>query len=177
MPRKKKEEKTEEKVESIKTEPKAAETAIAEVTPAEHKERKKKKSKKKFTVVSIRRKASVARAIIQDGKNTVRINKTALDAIQNPYIREIIREPVRMAGDRVKTLSIDVNVQGGGSVGQAQAVRTAIAKGIVAFTKDDELRNIYLHYDRFLLVTDPRRVEPKKFKGRKARARFQKSYR
>jgi len=173
MPRKKKE----EKLEPIKTESKAAEAAVAEATPTEHKERKKKKSKKKFTVVSIRRKASVARAIIQDGKNTVRINKTALDVIQNPYIREIIQEPIRMAGDRVKTLSIDVNVQGGGSVGQAQAARTAIAKGIVAFTNDDELRNIYLNYDRFLLVPDPRRVEPKKFKGRKARARFQKSYR
>ncbi|MEM2974693.1 MAG: 30S ribosomal protein S9, partial [Candidatus Micrarchaeia archaeon] len=90
---------------------------------------------------------------------------------------EIILEPIKMAGDRVNNLEILVDINGGGSVGQAQAARTAIAKGIVAFTKDDELKNIYLDYDRFLLVPDPRRVEPKKFKGRKARARFQKSYR
>jgi ribosomal protein S9 len=34
-----------------------------------------------------------------------------------------------------------------------------------------------MHYDRFMIVDDSRRVEPKKFKGPKARARFQKSYR
>ena len=40
-----------------------------------------------------------------------------------------------------------------------------------------EIKEILLSYDRQLLVADPRRVEPKKFGGRGARARFQKSYR
>ena len=62
-------------------------------------------------------------------------------------------------------------------MGQAQAARSAIAKGIVKFTGDEGLKNLYLMEDRYLLVDDARRVEPKKFKGPKARARFQKSYR
>ena len=41
----------------------------------------------------------------------------------------------------------------------------------------DEIKSILLEYDRSLLVADPRRREPKKFGGRSARARFQKSYR
>ncbi|KAF2909277.1 hypothetical protein DAI22_11g014800 [Oryza sativa Japonica Group] len=38
-------------------------------------------------------------------------------------------------------------------------------------------KDIFARYDRTLLVADPRRCEPKKFGGRGARARFQKSYR
>nr|GMC79844.1 40S ribosomal protein S16 [Ipomoea batatas] len=40
-----------------------------------------------------------------------------------------------------------------------------------------EIKDILVRYDRTLLVADPRRCEPKKFGGRGARARFQKSYR
>ena len=64
------------------------------------------------------------------------------------------------------------------------AVRQAIAKGIVAFYQkyvDEQskrdIKETLVQYDRSLLVADPRRCEPKKFGGRGARARFQKSYR
>lgn len=40
-----------------------------------------------------------------------------------------------------------------------------------------EIKDILLHYDRSLLVADPRRMEPKKYGGHGARARMQKSYR
>ena len=40
-----------------------------------------------------------------------------------------------------------------------------------------EIKDILLAYDRTLLVADPRRMEPKKFGGPGARARYQKSYR
>jgi small subunit ribosomal protein S16e len=63
-------------------------------------------------------------------------------------------------------------------------VRQAIAKGIVAFYQkyvDEQskrdIKETLVQYDRSLLVADPRRCEPKKFGGRGARARFQKSYR
>ena len=159
------------------TEKGTKEAVVQKLVEPEQKGKKKKKPKKKITTVSIRRKESVARAVVQEGKGLIRVNKLAISAIQNPYVREIILEPIKMAGDRVNNLNIEVLINGGGAVGQAQAARTAIARGIVAFTKDDELKGIYLAYDRFLLVPDPRRVEPKKYKGRKARARFQKSYR
>jgi small subunit ribosomal protein S9 len=171
MPRKKKTEAGKEEITA------AAEAKTKVAAAAGKTEKKKKRTKKKVAIVSIRRKESVARAIIMEGKGIIRVNNLLIGAIQNPYAREIIYEPIRMAGDRVNNLEILVSIKGGGVIGQAQAARTAIAKGIVAFTKDDELRAIYLDYDRFLLVPDPRRVEPKKFKGRKARARFQKSYR
>jgi ribosomal protein S9 len=73
---------------------------------------------------------------------------------------------------------------GGGYVSQIYAIRQAIAKSLVAYyqkyvdeASKQEIRDILVQYDRSLLVADPRRCEPKKFGGRGARARFQKSYR
>jgi small subunit ribosomal protein S9 len=60
---------------------------------------------------------------------------------------------------------------------QANAVRTAIAKGLVEFTSDPSLKIAFLDHDRSLLVSDSRRKEPKKPLGRGARKKRQKSYR
>ncbi len=82
-----------------------------------------------------------------------------------------------MVGDRTKTLDITVNVRGGGIVGQASAARTAVARGLLTWLKDDQLREMFRHYDRSLIVNDPRRKLPKRPGGRGARKRRQKSYR
>merc|ERR1712190_109016 len=83
-----------------------------------------------------------------------------------------------------RTSALRLRVKGGGHVSQMYAVRQAIAKAVVAYYQkyvDEatkaEVKNLLLEYDRTLLVADPRRCEPKKFGGRGARARFQKSYR
>jgi len=89
----------------------------------------------------------------------------------------MIMEPLTLAGDRSTKVDIDVNVQGGGVIGQAGASRTAIAKGLVQFLEDDELQTMYAKYDRSLLVSDPRRKLPKNPQGRGARKKHQKSYR
>lgn len=75
-------------------------------------------------------------------------------------------------------------MKGGGSVAQVYAIRQAVAKSLVAFyqkfvdeASKNEIKNILVQYDRTLLVADPRRMEPKKFGGPGARARYQKSYR
>jgi small subunit ribosomal protein S9 len=60
---------------------------------------------------------------------------------------------------------------------QANAVRTASARGLVEFTDDQNLKQTFLEYDRSLLVNDPRRREAKKPLGRGARKKRQKSYR
>ena len=87
-------------------------------------------------------------------------------------------EPFRIAGDDLRDgIDVDVRVEGGGVSGQADAVRTAIARGIVEFTNDAELRDAYMSFDRSLLVNDVRQSEPKKWGGPGARARYQKSYR
>merc|ERR1712094_96807 len=81
---------------------------------------------------------------------------------------------------RYSGLDLRVRVKSGGHVSQMYAVRQAIAayyqKYVDEATKK-EIKDTLLEYDRTLLVADPRRCEPKKFGGRGARARFQKSYR
>ena len=74
-------------------------------------------------------------------------------------------------------MDINVNAYGGGIMGQADAIRTAIAKGLVEYFKDEELKKMFLEFDRSLLVNDPRRKEPKHPLGRGARKKRQKSYR
>ena len=135
----------------------------------------KKKKKIKGIVTRGKRKEATARASIRDGHGTVRINSLKLEAIQSPYVRDIIAEPLRFVD--ASKYDISINVNGGGTMGQAQAARTAIARALVEKTGDAELKKKMLEYDRSLLVEDSRRVEPKKFLGPKARARFTTSYR
>jgi len=173
---------TDKTIEVLEEEAKAAEKEAKlekEVKPEKKKKAatKGKKKKKTAIVVSARRKEAIARVRVKEGKGIVRINSLRLDALPNVYLKNIISEPLRLAEEYVGKLSISVNTNGGGVVGQAQAARTAIARGIVEFTGDETLKKRFLDHDRFLLVDDVRFVEPKKFKGPKARARFQKSYR
>jgi small subunit ribosomal protein S9 len=62
-------------------------------------------------------------------------------------------------------------------MGQAQAARTAIAHALTLYFDQLNLREKFISIDRSLIIEDTRRVETKKFRGPKARARFQKSYR
>ena len=140
--------------------------------------KKTSKTKKKSGIVMRgKRKESTARASICEGKGVVRINSINLDAIPNKYIYEVIREPLVIAGDLSSKVNISVNVNGGGAMGQAQAARLAIARALVQFSGDSSLKQKMLERDRFLVAEDSRRIEPKKYMGPKARARFQKSYR
>ncbi len=169
--------------------PKAEQPAKAEPKekPAEHKEaapkaKKKraapaKKAGKKTMVARGKRKESIARATICEGKGVIRLNSMNLSSVSNPYIREIVREPLRYLGPEATTVDISVNVSGGGAMGQAQAARTAIANALVMYFDQMNLKQKFIEIDRSLVVEDTRRVEPKKFRGPKARARFQKSYR
>lgn len=145
----------------------------------EPKEAKKKAGgsrKKKQVVERGKRKEAIARASIKAGKGVVRVNGIQLNAISNPFSKQIMYEPLTFL-EQPFDFDITVSVSGGGVMGQAQAVRTAIARALVAFKKNDELKHTLIDFDRFMLVEDARRVEPKKFKGPKARARFTKSYR
>jgi len=138
---------------------------------------RKKISETKTVIKKGRRKTAIARAVIREGKGRIRINKIDINAIENNYIKEMLTEPLMLIGDRATKIDIDVNVKGGGVMGQMQAARTAIAKGLVEYFEDDKLREKYFEYDKHFVVDDVRQVEPKKYKGPKARARYQKSYR
>ena len=108
----------------------------------------------------------------------MRINGVPLEIYQPELARWKILEPLLLAGNNIRAkVDIDVNVRGGGIMGQASAARTAIARALVEWTQSQELKELFLKYDRHLLVEDPRQAEPKKPRGRSARAKRQKSYR
>lgn len=123
-------------------------------------------------------KTATARATVKKGSGKIRINKTPLEIFTPELSRLKISEPLIIAGAEVASgFDIDVDVRGGGIIGQANAVRTAIARGIVEWTNDTVLRDNFAAYDRSLLVSDSRHKEPKNFGGPGARAKYQKSYR
>lgn len=145
----------------------------------EAKPEKKKKAKKKGARVELargKRKTSVARAAVKEGHGRIRVNSMLTSAMPNRFLREMIEEPLRLAGPEGSKVDVEVKVNGGGESGQAQASRTAIARALSQYFGEG-LKKSYEEADKYLLDEDPRRVEPKKYKGRKARARFQKSYR
>ncbi|MEE8198800.1 MAG: 30S ribosomal protein S9 [Thermoplasmata archaeon] len=135
------------------------------------------KGKKGPLVASGKRKTAVARAVIRKGQGRVRINKVPLEIHAPEMARLKIMEALTLAGGRSDGVDIDVNVHGGGVMGQADAIRTAIARGLVGYYQDEQLEDRIRTYDRTLLVPDTRRKLPKKPLGRGARKKRQKSYR
>jgi small subunit ribosomal protein S9 len=130
------------------------------------------------TNTSGKKKTAIARATVRDGEGRVRVNSRPVELADPEMARLKMLEPFRIAGDDLRDqVDIDVSVSGGGVMGQADAVRTAIARGLVQHLNDAELRDAFMEFDRSLLVNDVRQSEPKKWGGPGARARYQKSYR
>ncbi|MCW6168185.1 MAG: 30S ribosomal protein S9 [Thermoplasmatales archaeon] len=134
-------------------------------------------TKNEVVLTSGKRKTAVARARVKVGNGRVTINGFPVELHPVEILREKIMEPLTLLGDKLNTIDISVEVSGGGTTGQADASRTAIAKGIVEYFKDDAIESTFRQYDRTLLVNDIRRKLAKKPAGRGARARTQKSYR
>lgn len=143
-------------------------------------------SEKKQVRTFGRKKNATAVALVQgDGFGILRVNGRPLHLIEPASMRTKVAEPIFIVGgNKFKDLSIRVRVKGSGSMAQVMAVRMAIAKGLIAYYqkyKDEaskiELKDLFLQYDKGLMVSDSRRCEPKKFGGKGARARYQKSYR
>jgi small subunit ribosomal protein S9 len=132
---------------------------------------------KKVIHTSGKRKTAIARGKFRAGRGRVRINKRPVELYDPELARLKIQEPLIIAAEFLDNVDIDVKVVGGGVMGQAEAARMVIAKGLVEWTSDMELKEKFNQYDRTMLVGDPRRSEPKKYGGPGARARKQKSYR
>ena len=132
-----------------------------------------------------RKKTAVAVAHCKRGRGLIKINGCPIELVEPEILRYKAYEPVLLLGrHRFAGVDIRIRVRGGGHTSQIYAIRQAIAKALVSFYQKyvdeqskKEIRDILVRYDRTLLVADPRRCEPKKFGGRGARARFQKSYR
>ncbi len=118
--------------------------------------------KDRVVITTGKRKTAVARARIKPGLGKVTINNIPLDLWQPEYARIKIREPLLLANELSQKVDIKINVRSGGVSSQPDAIRQAIAKGIVEFFNDEKLKKIYLNHDRNLLVYDSRRTEPHK---------------
>jgi len=129
-------------------------------------------------IISVgKKKTAVARAIIKPGVGRVRINGYPLELWPIEMARVKMLEPLILASDLVKKVDIEVNIRGGGYMGQAIATRIAIARGLVAYFQSEELKKLYEEYDPYILKGDPRRTEPKKPGIKHARSKRQKAYR
>ncbi len=116
-----------------------------------------------------RRKAAVARVFIKEGNGTITINKRDLtNYFPSSILQFVVKQPLNTLGVAEK-YDILVNLQGGGYKGQAEALRLAIARALVAMNPEDKAT---LRREGFM-TRDPRAVERKKPGRPKARKRFQ----
>ncbi len=116
-----------------------------------------------------RRKTSVARVYLRSGNGTITINKRAIeDYFPLSWRRKEILSPFDKTGT-TGNFDVVVNTNGGGSTGQAEAIRLGIARALVKY--DETLKKQLRDAD--LLTRDPRMVERKKYGQPKARKRFQ----
>lgn len=126
-----------------------------------------------------RRKSAVARSTIKEGEGRIRINKRPLEVYEPKMVRELVKEPALLAKDLVDEIDIEIEVEGGGFMGQAEAARMALARGLVEYSNDPDLRDKFLEYDRAMLKGDYRTKETRKpnRSSQGARSKRQKSYR
>ncbi len=133
----------------------------------------------KVVQASGKRKSAIARAVLKHpSKGQVKINRVPLHLYEPEIARLSIQEVLEIVNHpKLEKCEINVRVRGGGIMGQTGAVRIAIAKSIQKFIGTKTIERTFREYDDSLLSGDSRRTEPKKFGGRKARARRQKSFR
>jgi len=147
----------------------------------------------KTVIATGKRRSAIAVAIVRPGKGRVRVNGVPIELIPMEIARLKMMEPLLVAGRALREfVDIDVRVRGGGFMGQADAVRMAITRGLLEYLKCEEdgsedcekknrlaetLKQFFNEYDRTMIIGDPRKPEPKKPMRYSARRRWQKSYR
>lgn len=116
-----------------------------------------------------RRKSAVARVRLKEGEGQIVVNRRPLgEYFGRATLRMVIAQPLKLTGLEGK-YDVFANVRGGGSTGQAQAIRHGISRALLEV--DGGLRSTLRKAG--LLTRDPRVKERKKYGQRGARARFQ----
>lgn len=116
-----------------------------------------------------RRKTAVARVYVSEGKGNISINNRELkNYFTTATLQYKVQQPL-MLTENLTSYDIKVNVYGGGVTGQAEAIRLAITRALVAI--NEEYKAVLK--PEGLLTRDPRMVERKKFGQKKARKKFQ----
>ena len=116
-----------------------------------------------------RRKTSVARVYMSEGKGNIMVNKKSYsDFFDTAILQYKIQQPFSLTETKDK-FDLSVTVKGGGVNGQAEAIRLAISRALVEF--NEEFKPVLK--SEGLMTRDPRMVERKKFCQKKARKKFQ----
>lgn len=116
-----------------------------------------------------RRKSATARVYLRPGTGEFKVNRDSIDNyFKSETLKMIIRQPLQLT-DTLGKFDVAVNVDGGGTAGQAGAVRHGIARALCEFNA--ELRKKLKKAG--LLTRDPRAKERKKYGQKGARKRFQ----
>ena len=116
-----------------------------------------------------RRKTSTARVYLRPGSGEIKVNRRVFEYyFPNEALRMIIHQPLRLT-DTAGKFDILVNVKGGGTAGQAGAVRHGITRALMEYNAD--LRPALKKAG--FVTRDPRQKERKKYGQKGARARFQ----
>ena len=116
-----------------------------------------------------RRKTAAARVFLRPGNGEVEVNGRSLDDyFPNEVLKMIVKQPLQLT-ETVERFDIYVTVDGGGSAGQAGAIRHGISRALLEYNTElrDRLKSAGL------LTRDPRKKERKKYGQKGARARFQ----
>ena len=120
-----------------------------------------------------KRKTSIARVWLKPGTGLITVNNMALDQyITRESGVEVVKQPLEIT-ETINKYDINVNVHGGGVIGQAGAIRHGISRVLVSI--NPEFRTSLKKAE--LLTRDPRMKERKKYGQSGARARFQYSKR
>jgi small subunit ribosomal protein S9 len=116
-----------------------------------------------------RRKTAAARVYMRPGAGEVKVNGRSLDDyFPNEVLKMVIKQPLHLT-ETTEQFDVVVTVAGGGSAGQAGAIRHGISRALIQFNAElrDRLKSAGL------LTRDPRKKERKKYGQKGARARFQ----
>mgnify|MGYP002740835025 FL=1 len=116
-----------------------------------------------------RRKTSVARVFLSEGKGEITVNKRpAAEYFNTDLLRTKLDQPFALT-ETAGTFDVIATVKGGGITGQAEAIRLGISRALCEVNPEYRLKL----KPEGLLMRDPRMVERKKFGQKKARRRFQ----
>jgi small subunit ribosomal protein S9 len=116
-----------------------------------------------------RRKTAAARVFLRPGSGNLEVNGRSLDDyFPNDSLKMLIKQPLQLT-ETAEKFDVVATVEGGGSAGQAGAIRHGISRALIEFNAElrDRLKSAGL------LTRDPRKKERKKYGQKGARARFQ----
>ena len=116
-----------------------------------------------------RRKTAVARVFVSQGTGKITVNKKEFATyFPTATLQYKVMQPMTMT-ENITNFDVNITVKGGGSTGQAEAVRMAIARAMC----EADAENRAILKPEGLLTRDPRMVERKKFGHKKARRSYQ----